>query len=95
MFEYFHMPFFRHRIFPGKRYSLDDPELKKFEDTIQDMQTNLIRYSIQDFAPWIRYVLPNYIQKILLKEEKANELRNSLKNFLKVCILSFFIQNSD
>ncbi|KAK8391419.1 hypothetical protein O3P69_017182 [Scylla paramamosain] len=71
----------------GKQFEEDDPKMTEFDAIFKEFLDSETLYAIQDFLPWVRYLMPAFLFKRLTKE---HVVINTLDRFLK-----FFYEEID
>ncbi|XP_050734557.1 cytochrome P450 2L1-like isoform X1 [Eriocheir sinensis] len=51
----------------GKQFDIEDPKMQEFEKLMEETMSSQDRMSIQDFLPWLRYLMPSSVFKRLIK----------------------------
>ena len=72
----------------GKQFEGDDPKVVEFDIILKDYLDAESAYAIQDFLPWLRYLMPAFLFKRLTKEHVIND---TLDRFLKFFYVGIFL----
>uniref|UniRef100_A0A0P4WDM3 Cytochrome P450 n=1 Tax=Scylla olivacea TaxID=85551 RepID=A0A0P4WDM3_SCYOL len=71
----------------GKQFEEDDPKMTEFDTILKEFLDSETLYAIQDFLPWVRYLMPAFLFKRLTKE---HVIINTLDRFLKFFYVGTF-----
>ncbi|MPC47869.1 Cytochrome P450 2L1 [Portunus trituberculatus] len=72
----------------GKQFEGDDPKMIEFDTIIKDFLDSESMYAIQDFLPWIRYLMPAALFKRLTKDQVINNTLDRLLKFFYGAVLN-------
>ncbi|KAG0723149.1 Farnesoate epoxidase [Chionoecetes opilio] len=53
----------------GREFDVEDPKLKEFDDLTKAVLDSEANIAIQDFLPWLRYLMPTFLFKRLVKQD--------------------------
>lgn len=70
----------------GKQFEITDPKLQEFIKIIDDLTQNFGPMAVPDFMPWIKYCLPDFLQRRIFRLDMLHMLKDKFFDYCKVCI---------
>ncbi|XP_050695430.1 cytochrome P450 2L1-like isoform X1 [Eriocheir sinensis] len=61
----------------SKQFDAEDPRLKKFVKLMRDFLVASNRFAFKDFLPWLEYLMPAFLFKILIKHAEIVAIKES------------------
>ncbi|KAG0711433.1 Cytochrome P450 2L1 [Chionoecetes opilio] len=71
----------------GREFDVEDPKLKEFEDLTKAVLDSEASLAIQDFLPWLRYLMPTFLFKRLVKQDVLDVTKKRFCEFFYVSFL--------
>ncbi|XP_050734563.1 cytochrome P450 2L1-like [Eriocheir sinensis] len=69
------------QLVAGKQFDIEDPKMQEFEKLMDEILSNQDRASIQDFLPWLRYIMPSSVFKRLSKYDSTVYSKNKFLTY--------------